>query len=401
VITVQYSLLGESIDPQRFGGLVDSASQVTLSHNLWLDNQSRSPKLKANGQYINNIVYNWGANGLGGGHSGADWYQDLINNFFIKGPSSTGGFATGYAATDHVYQTGNLADLLPDGQLMGMPVVAADFKGDAPPTFESTAHNSPPVAVTVESATEAYSSVLASAGASLCRDAVDLRLIGQAASLGTKGAIIDDESAVGGPPTIVAATRAADFDSDRDGMADAWETAHGLDPASAADGASDPDADGYSNLETYLQALTNVPPDSCGKVAPANGGGNAGGAVNGGSANGGSANGSSGSGGDDGAGASGAAVGGGNVAGSATTSGGVANSAGRASLPEGAGRAGHNPDVSPQTVDSGSCGCRLVRTSNGSALAGLLLALALALARLRRGVRSKGAAERHVPGPNC
>ncbi len=41
-------------------------------------------------------------------------------------------------------------------------------------------------------------------------------------------------------------------DSDGDGMADDWETAHGLDPQSPADGALDSDGDGQSNAAEYL-----------------------------------------------------------------------------------------------------------------------------------------------------
>ena len=42
-------------------------------------------------------------------------------------------------------------------------------------------------------------------------------------------------------------------------MPDAWEQAHGLDPAKAADGNEDQDGDGYTNLEEYLNSLV---PDS-------------------------------------------------------------------------------------------------------------------------------------------
>ena len=204
-----------------------------------------------------------GANGLGGGHSGADWYEDIINNYFIKGPSSTGGFATGYATTDRVFNSGNLADLDRDGQLSGRPVVAGDFQGDAPPTFEAAAHNVPPVAITVESAAAAYARVVAEAGASLCRDAVDRRLLAQVTSLGTKGAIVNDENAVGGQPSVDMVSRPAGFDSDGDGMPDGWEAAHGLNARDAADGASDSDGDGYTNLEDYLSWLAAAGPDSC------------------------------------------------------------------------------------------------------------------------------------------
>jgi hypothetical protein len=41
-------------------------------------------------------------------------------------------------------------------------------------------------------------------------------------------------------------------DSDGDGLPDAWETTHGLDPRDASDGAKDADGDGYTNLEELL-----------------------------------------------------------------------------------------------------------------------------------------------------
>jgi pectate lyase len=393
-ITVQHSLLGESIDPQRFGGLIDSADKVTISHNLWLDNQSRSPKLKANGQYINNVVYNWGANGLGGGHSGADWYQDLLNNYFIKGPSSTGGFATGFASTDRVFHRGNLADLDANGTLGGRAVTDADFQGDTPPTFESAAHNAPPVPVTVESASDAYASVLASAGASLCRDAVDQRLVGHVMSLGSKGAIVDDESLVGGQPTIAATSRPANFDNDRDGMADEWESAHGLNPASESDAAADADGDGYDNLDDYLNDLASAAPDSCGAAPPAGGDGAGGGAGASGRAGSGgqSASGSAGSGNAVGGNAVGGNAAGGNAqsgsaaAGSSATSNtaGLASSAG-AAMNGGRNDAGtSNAESSAPIVDESGCGCRVGAAPVRSGPTACLLALAGVWSCLRR-----------------
>ena len=41
----------------------------------------------------------------------------------------------------------------------------------------------------------------------------------------------------------------AGFDTDRDGMPDAWEAAHGLNPA-VADNNGDFDGDGYTNLRS-------------------------------------------------------------------------------------------------------------------------------------------------------
>ena len=41
-------------------------------------------------------------------------------------------------------------------------------------------------------------------------------------------------------------------DSDKDGMPDDWEKQHGFDPDDPTDGNGDSDADGYTNLEEYL-----------------------------------------------------------------------------------------------------------------------------------------------------
>jgi hypothetical protein len=82
--TIQNSIIGEGIDPQRFGCLCES-DYLTLSHNLWIDNKSRNPKGKGKIQYVNNVVYNWGVDGYVGGHSAADHYADLVGNYFIAG----------------------------------------------------------------------------------------------------------------------------------------------------------------------------------------------------------------------------------------------------------------------------------------------------------------------------
>ena len=39
-------------------------------------------------------------------------------------------------------------------------------------------------------------------------------------------------------------------------MPDHWEKNHGLNPEDPVDGALDPDGDGYTHLEDYLNALT-------------------------------------------------------------------------------------------------------------------------------------------------
>ncbi|MBC7784539.1 MAG: hypothetical protein H7144_11940 [Burkholderiales bacterium] len=253
-LTLQNCLLGEAIDPQRFGALIDSSTNITVVRNLWTNHSSRSPKGKAHMQYINNVVYNWGGTAYGGGHSGAEWNQDLIGNYFIKGPNSSNTYAGQFSKTDLVYHTGNLVDLEPDGTLKGRPVKEEEFKGmkEEPPTFKPEPFNKPSVPVKIQTAQEAYETVVETAGAYLHRDKTDTRLIAQLMSLGTEGAIIKEESEVGGPGELAGGE--APKDTDRDGMPDAYEAKHGFNPNDPADGAKT-DASGYMNVEVYINSL--------------------------------------------------------------------------------------------------------------------------------------------------
>ena len=198
-ITFQNCIIGEGVDPQRFGSLSDTVTDITYARNLWINNQSRNPKAKGRIQYINNVVYNWGVCGLVGGHSEADHFLDAIGNYFIAGPNSSGHFTGEYKATDHVYQRDNFADTDKDGKLNGRPVVTADFgSGDEAPTPMTNLTVAPQIAVTIESAQSAVTNVLAQAGCSRHRDAVDARLIDAVQSFGTRGKIIHDEAEAGG-----------------------------------------------------------------------------------------------------------------------------------------------------------------------------------------------------------
>lgn len=198
-ITFQNCIIGEGVDPQRFGSLSDSVTNITYSHNLWINNQSRNPKAKGKIQYVNNVVYNWGVCGLVGGHSAADHFLDALGNYFIAGPNSNVHAAGEFKATDHVFQKGNFADLDKDGKLDGRELVPADFgRGANAPTFVNDFTVAPLANVTVETAQSALTNVLANAGCSLHRDAVDARLIDEVKSFGTRGKIIHSEAEVGG-----------------------------------------------------------------------------------------------------------------------------------------------------------------------------------------------------------
>ena len=86
------------------------------------------------------------------------------------------------------------------------------------------------------------------------RDAVDERLI--KCIINKTGKVIDSQNDVGGWDLYPSVGRPAGFDSDQDGMPDAWERKSGLDPDDPADGNHDRNNDGFTNLEEYMNSLT-------------------------------------------------------------------------------------------------------------------------------------------------
>lgn len=121
--------------------------------------------------------------------------------------------------------------------------------------------------VTTHSAAEAFSKVLAYGGASLYRDEIDARYMEEAktgtaqynGSITQSPGIIDKVSDVNGytESTFGTASRPADFDTDKDGIPDAWELANGLNPNDDSDALTySLDGKGYyTNLEVYANSL--------------------------------------------------------------------------------------------------------------------------------------------------
>jgi hypothetical protein len=105
--------------------------------------------------------------------------------------------------------------------------------------------------VTTVAATDAVELVLASVGTSLPkRDAVDARLVNHVRT--RTGKIINSQTEVGGWPELKSA--AAPADSDNDGMPDAWELQHGLNPQDASD-TTKLAPSRYTWIEEYINGL--------------------------------------------------------------------------------------------------------------------------------------------------
>ena len=102
-----------------------------------------------------------------------------------------------------------------------------------------------------QSAEQAFETVLSKAGCSLRRDALDARIVSEVRN-GT-GKLVNSPADAGGYPQLKNETPPAD--TDRDGMPDEWEEAHGLDKTSSADSKLYSLDKEFTNLEVYLNSL--------------------------------------------------------------------------------------------------------------------------------------------------
>jgi len=272
--TFQWSILSEGLHNSLHekgphgmcGSFRKPESDITIHHSIFASSRDRHPSLSGHQdepQWIidfrNNIVYNWSA---GGTANVGDAQLNLINNIFRPGPETGTTLPlamkahTAYAA--HGYMSGNVFDERPE--LTADNYAAVDM--------ERWAHNykylgtiehwkveklfdTGPNAPTTHSSEEARRLVMAHAGASLVRDAVDVRLINDIRN--RNGKLLDSQDEAGGWPELT--SQPAPKDLDRDGMADAWELANSLDPKDPEDRNGDEDKDGYTNLEEYLNSL--------------------------------------------------------------------------------------------------------------------------------------------------
>jgi autotransporter-associated beta strand protein len=265
-VTVQWCNISEalhnSLHPagaHSTGLLIGDGVQTTnqsVHHNYFAHDNGRTPLLKGatRTEVVNNVMYNWGTWGgattsdlEGTGPLAANW-----NFNYFKAGSNTGSvypimLAANTGTNSRFFVDGNTGPRRPTDTGDDWLLVLALGSTSVCRT------NSPPVAgagITTTSAATAYDAVLNGVGA-FPREVIDARLI-QDVKNGT-GKIIDSQTQVGGWPVYNPGTPPAD--TDHDGMPDSWETAHGLNPNSSADGKTDRDLDGYTNVEEYLNNL--------------------------------------------------------------------------------------------------------------------------------------------------
>ncbi|MGI9178534.1 MAG: hypothetical protein ACR2IT_11850, partial [Pirellulales bacterium] len=274
-----------------FGSLLQMGSNAKLSvhHNLYAHQKGRLPRVGSSvgtgaiNDFRNNVFYNW-LGTAGGGASGQPSFNNFVGNFFLAGPGGdnpVGGSSTAITTTSggtgifngasssvtRVYHAGNVKDTNNDGdRLDGTALANSDFSAS---TLAATSYDAGYVGVTDTAAT-AFDRVLDHVGArwwtrDAAVDTIDERIIRETRT-GT-GKIIawadnpsdpNDAAEWNALKNAPLQTRAAGWDTDGDGMPDAWERSLGLDPAVATNNA-DFDADGFTDLEEYLNEVTAWP----------------------------------------------------------------------------------------------------------------------------------------------
>ncbi len=247
-VTIQNSIIAEGLYNHSMGGLIEWNNGISIHHSLYMNNNDRNPKTKGILDFVNNVVYNWGAYAYVAGDSAGLSYGNVVGNYFIAGPSSTelnDPISRGNANYS-MYMDGNWWDGNRNGVLDGHLLTQAEV--DDVLTYVPNRFNYPQI--TTDTAQRAYEKVLAGAGASISRDYTDQRLINLVQT--QTGAIINDPAQVGGWGSLTGGV--APTDTDQDGMPNTWETAKGLNPNDAADRNS-LNLFGYTRLEEYLNEL--------------------------------------------------------------------------------------------------------------------------------------------------
>ncbi len=250
-ITFQNCIIADPIY-QQFNAHQASGS-ITWYNDVWANAHNRNPLATGNTEYVNNVVYNFQA-GYTAGNTSGHFSHDVIDNYFITGPSTSNAADTFYQmANQSLYFSGNYEDSNRDGRLnggsMGLPGGTTRLGAPWSPVTASLA---------TTGAADAYAYDLANAGDSLHRDGVDAQVIGDVTSLGRSGHLWTSQTQTGlpnngygvlnGGPTLP--------DSDGDGMPDGWEVYYGLNPA-VNNAKGDFDGTGYTNIEKYVNGLAD------------------------------------------------------------------------------------------------------------------------------------------------
>ena len=252
-ITIQNTIIGQGLDNVNHsaGGLMTiNDGRFSVLRSLFIDNETRNPKVRGNNQFVNNVVYNWVTAAYIMGDTTATSNANIEGNYLIQGPQAGGSPFSSGTSSFHVYANNNFYDSNRDGVLNGS--LNTSYPGA---DVIATPHDFPRVGT--DTPQQAYARIVNQVGPSLYRDEVDTRIIQELTSLGTLGQIVVRETDglyPGYPNPLPSPPKPTD--TDNDGIPDTWETAHGLNPADATDW-KQLGLTGYTRLEEYVNELVS------------------------------------------------------------------------------------------------------------------------------------------------
>lgn len=267
--TLQWCIISESLNQSvhtkgehGYGGIWGGEG-ATFHHNLIASHTSRTPRFSGSSStpnsefelvdFVNNVVYNWVSNSSYGGEKGK---YNIVNNYYKPGPATKAKnkwILNPWSPYGKFYVSGNVLDKNEPASKDNRLGIKADHLDSAWINQAFVVQQ-----INYQSAEQACDLVLKYAGASLSRDAVDVRIVSEVKHNNpvngkNKNGIIDSQSEVGGWPALKSV--AAPKDTDLDGMPDEWELKHKLDPKNSADASTFVVDQQITNVEIYLNGL--------------------------------------------------------------------------------------------------------------------------------------------------
>jgi pectate lyase len=269
-VTVQHCLIAEGLTKHSFGSIIASnRGAISYLGNLYANNIARNPRpggYQAEKEHAsdpgpridfrNNVVYNWtygpGYTGTGESASVERIAMNYVGNYLKPGPDTAAGdraraFTIFQGGTAELFLDGNQLDppqpIRFQSELLTVRPGSTLILRDAPLPLDPPADDL--------TARAAYARVLEGVGAAKpARDAVDAGIIaGVREGTGRQKLTIANDAW----PELRGKNLEAD--SDGDGLPDAWEREHGLNPDDAVDAARLTGPEGWTHLELWLNGL--------------------------------------------------------------------------------------------------------------------------------------------------
>ncbi|MFN8437799.1 MAG: carbohydrate-binding protein [Cytophagales bacterium] len=253
---------------QQFGAHIESPNaNWTWAYNIFANSHNRNPLDKVNDIFVNNVLYNVSAGYTT--HTSTNFKHDIINNYFVMGPASTGTDNQWYQVDKNqsIYYSGNLKDKNYDGILNGSATTPYWYQGTG--TVLSAPWSTETKNIPTYSAATAFRYTSSFAG-TFPYDEMDRLVISQVRTVGkgttgygvgTAGpnsGLYTSQTQTGlgnnGYGTIATGTKPTDTDGD--GMPDFWEKTFGLNQS--ANDAMTKGSDGYAYIEKYINWLADV-----------------------------------------------------------------------------------------------------------------------------------------------